>query len=144
MARDIYQEVTDTILAQLEKGVRPWQRPWETGMEAENPAPTLPLRHNGEPYRGTNVVLLWSAAAYAGYDKPTTYRQAQKLGGNVRKGEKGALVTFAKTWTKREVDSEIGIEEEKEVPVMKGYTADCFHHRGECCGGAHVHLLCPP
>ncbi len=77
MARDIYQEVTDTILAQLEKGVRPWQRPWETGVEAEKPAPTLPLRHNGEPYRGTNVVLLWSAASERGYDKPTTYRRAQ-------------------------------------------------------------------
>ncbi len=124
MARDIYQEVTDTILAQLEKGVRPWQRPWETGVEAEKPAPTLPLRHNGEPYRGTNVVLLWSAASERGYDKPTwmTYRQAQELGGNVRKGEKGVLVTFAKTWTKKEVDPETGIEEEKEVPVMKGYT----------------------
>ena len=124
MARDIYQEVTDTILAQLEKGVRPWQRPWETGVEAEKPAPTLPLRHNGEPYRGTNVVLLWSAASERGYDKPTwmTYRQAQELGGNVRKGEKGVLVTFAKTWTKKEVDPETGTEEEKEVPVMKGYT----------------------
>ena len=124
MARDIYREVTDTILAQLEKGVRPWQRPWETGVEAEKPAPTLPLRHNGEPYRGTNVVLLWSAASERGYDKPTwmTYRQAQELGGNVRKGEKGVLVTFAKTWVKKEVDPETGIEEEKEVPVMKGYT----------------------
>ena len=124
MARDIYREVTDTILAQLEKGVRPWQRPWETGVEAEKPAPTLPLRHNGEPYRGTNVVLLWSAASERGYDKPTwmTYRQAQELGGNVLKGEKGVLVTFAKTWTKKEVDPETGIEEEKEVPVMKGYT----------------------
>ena len=124
MARDIYREVTDTILAQLEKGVRPWQRPWETGVEAEKPAPTLPLRHNGEPYRGTNVVLLWSAASERGYDKPTwmTYRQAQELGGNVRKGEKGVLVTFARTWTKKEVDPETGIEEEKEVPVMKGYT----------------------
>ena len=124
MARDIYREVTDTILAQLEKGVRPWQRPWETGVEAEKPVPTLPLRHNGEPYRGTNVVLLWSAASERGYDKPTwmTYRQAQELGGNVRKGEKGVLVTFAKTWTKKEVDPETGTEEEKEVPVMKGYT----------------------
>ena len=84
MARGIYREVTDTILAQLEKGVRPWQRPWETGVEAEKPAPTLPLRHNGEPYRGTNVVLLWSAASERGYDKPTwmTYRQAQELGGS--------------------------------------------------------------
>ena len=54
MARYIYREVTDTILAQLEKGLRPW----ETGVEAEKPVPTLPLRHNGEPYRGTNVVLL--------------------------------------------------------------------------------------
>lgn len=26
--RDIYQEVTDDILALLERGVRPWQGPW--------------------------------------------------------------------------------------------------------------------
>ena len=27
--RDTYQEVTDSIIAELEKGVAPWVRPWD-------------------------------------------------------------------------------------------------------------------
>lgn len=28
MKKDIYQEVTDRIVAQLEQGVIPWRKPW--------------------------------------------------------------------------------------------------------------------
>ncbi len=54
----------------------------------------LQLRHNGLPYRGINVIMLWSASVVAGYACPRwlTYKQAQELGGNVNKGERGELV----------------------------------------------------
>ena len=50
----------------------------------------MPLRWNGEAYRGINVVMLWAVAAEQGYvsNRWLTYRQAQDLGGQVTKGQK--------------------------------------------------------
>ena len=62
---------------------------------------TRPLRHNGTPYRGMNILLLWGEAMAKGYAAPIwmTYKQAQELGANVRKGEHGSLVVYANTIT---------------------------------------------
>jgi antirestriction protein ArdC len=51
-------------------------------------ASSAPLRHNGTPYRGVNVLLLWGDAIDKGFQSPQwmTYKQAQELGGQVRKG----------------------------------------------------------
>lgn len=118
---DIYTRITNQIVSELEKGVRPWLKPWN----AEHAAGriTRPLRHNGTPYQGINVVMLWSAAVAAGYAAPIwmTYRQAQELGANVRKGEKGSLVVFANTITRTKTNAD-GNEEDREIPFMKGYT----------------------
>ena len=122
MRTDVYQKVTDTVVAQLEKGVQPWFRPWQ----AEHPAGSItrPSRANGVPYQGINVVMLWAASMEAGYVAPVwmTFRQASELGGNVRKGERGSLVVYASTFTCREEDAESGAETDREVPFMKGYT----------------------
>lgn len=122
MNTDIYQRVTDSIVAELEKGVRPWHKPWN----AEHAAGriTRPLRANGIPYRGINVLMLWAAATERGYAAPLwlTYKQAQELGGQVRKGEKGNLVVYANTITKTEQDEATGEDLERQIPFMKGYT----------------------
>lgn len=119
---DIYTRITDQIVAELEHGVRPWLKPWN----AEHAAGriTRPLRHNGIPYQGINVVMLWSAAVAAGYAAPIwmTFKQAKELGAHVRKGEKGSLVVYANTVTKTEIDADTGDEAEHEIPFMKGYT----------------------
>ena len=65
---DLYARVTAKIIADLEKGVRTWQRPWSTG--AASGDITRPLRANGEPYRGVNVLLLWAEALDKGYNAP--------------------------------------------------------------------------
>ena len=51
-----------------------------------------PLRHNGLPYSGINVLMLWSEAMDKGYTAPIwmTFRQAKELGAHVRKGEHGS------------------------------------------------------
>jgi antirestriction protein ArdC len=87
---DVYQHVTDTILAEIEKGCVPWHQPWTGGRTGL----ALPKRVTGECYRGINVLMLWLTASAKGYASPTwmTYRQAQELGGQVRKGEKSATV----------------------------------------------------
>lgn len=121
MKQDVYERVTAHIVAELEKGVRPWFKPWN----AEHAAGriTRPLRANGQPYRGINVLMLWGAASERGYSAPIwmTFKQAQELGGHVRKGEKGNLVVYANTITKTETD-ENGQESERDIPFMKGYT----------------------
>ncbi|WP_303719202.1 ArdC family protein [Brevundimonas naejangsanensis] len=89
---DPHAEITALILADLETGVRPWTRPWTS-----QGAVSRPLRHDGQPYHGVNVLTLWVRAARCGYARPVwmTFRQALALGGAVRKGEKGAPVVYA-------------------------------------------------
>jgi antirestriction protein ArdC len=122
MKTDVYQRVTDSIVAELEKGVQPWFKPWN----AEHAAGriTRPLRGNGIPYRGINVIMLWASAVEQGFSAPLwlTYKQAQEIGGQVRKGEKGSLVVYANTITRSETDEATGEEQERDIPFMKGYT----------------------
>jgi antirestriction protein ArdC len=119
--RDVYSKITDRIVADLEQGVRPWMKPWNADHAAGRI--TRPLRHNGIPYKGINVVMLWSAAVTKGYACPLwlTFKQAVELGGNVRKGERGELVVYAKRISRTETD-EKGEETEREIPFLKGYT----------------------
>lgn len=93
---DIQQHVTDTIIAQIEAGTPPWRRPWTGGAAA----PALPLRHNGAPYRGVNVVMLWASAEISGFtsERWMTFRQAQELGGMVRTGSKCARSVYYGTF----------------------------------------------
>ena len=119
--KDVYSRITARIIADLEQGVRPWMKPWSSEHAAGRI--TRPLRHNGVPYQGINVVMLWSAAAAKGYSCPLwlTFKQALELGGNVRKGETGELVVYANRITRTETDDK-GEELEREIPFLKGYT----------------------
>ncbi|MCW8309246.1 ArdC family protein, partial [Acidiphilium sp. PA] len=79
--RDIYQEVTDKILAALERGVLPWQRGWDQGLAGAPMNPTT-----GRIYRGINNLLLgmMQDAAFNGDPRWCSYRQAQARGWQVR------------------------------------------------------------
>lgn len=118
---DIYSRVTDKIIADLEQGVRPWVKPWKGG-NTEGRI-TLPVRHNGIPYQGINILLLWGEQLDKGFqsNRWMTFKQAQALSANVRKGEHGSLVVYANKVTKSETDDK-GDEIEREIPFMKGYT----------------------
>lgn len=118
---DIYAKITDRIVAALEVGVRPWVQPWNAGnLEGRI---TRPLRHNGEPYSGINVLLLWSETVSRGFRSPTwmTFRQAAELGAHVRKGETGSTVVYANRVKKTET-AENGDEVERDIPFLKAYT----------------------
>jgi antirestriction protein ArdC len=122
MKTDIYQRITDQIVCELERGVRPWLKPWN----AEHAAGriTRPLRGNGVPYKGINVLVLWSVAMEKGYAAPIwmTFKQASELKANVRKGEHGSLVVYADKITRTETDTATGEESEYAIPFLKGYT----------------------
>jgi antirestriction protein ArdC len=122
MKKDIYQTITDQIIRELEEGVRPWHRPWNAAHL--DGRVLLPLRQNGIPYRGVNIITLWMTALAKGYAAPIwmTFRQALALGGGVRKGEKGSLVVYADRITRTETNAESGEESERNIPFLKGYT----------------------
>jgi len=120
--QDVYTRVTDRIVADLGKGVRTWMKPWSTEHAAGKI--TCPLRHNGTPYSGINILMLWSAAMAGGFAAPIwmTFKQALELKAHVRKGEKGSLVVYANSITRREIDDATGDETDREIHFMKGYT----------------------
>jgi antirestriction protein ArdC len=121
MRTDIYQKITDQIVAALEQGVRPWHQPWKAEHSAGRI--TRPLRGNGIPYQGINVLMLWSAAILKGYAAPIwmTFKQAIELKASVRKGEHGSLVVYADKIIRTET-TESGEAAERAIPFMKGYT----------------------
>ncbi|SAL82396.1 antirestriction protein-like protein [Caballeronia arvi] len=118
---DVYSRVTDKIIADLEQGVRPWVKPWKGG-NADGRI-SLPVRHNGAPYQGINILLLWGEQIEKSFqsNRWMTFKQAHALGANVRKGEHGTLVVYANKVTKTDTDDQ-GDEIEREIPFMKGYT----------------------
>ncbi|AJD44142.1 DUF1738 domain-containing protein [Rhizobium sp. SEMIA 4085] len=118
---DIYSRITDKIIAELEQGVRPWIKPWRSAHA--NDRITRPLRHNGQPYSGINVLLLWSEAIARGFTSPTwmTFRQARELGAAVRKGETGTLIVFASSFILTETN-DMGEDVERNIPFLKPYT----------------------
>jgi len=122
MKADVYERITSRIVTELEQGVRPWLKPWN----AEHAAGriTRPLRFNGQPYQGINVLMLWGESVAKGYAAPIwmTFMQACELGAHVRKGEHGSLVVYADRIRRTERDEATGEEAEREIPFLKGYT----------------------
>ena len=105
---DIYNEVTTRIIAQMEEGVIPWQKPWVANGKAIS-------RSTGKPYSLLNQMLLGRPGEYL------TFKQCQEAGGKVKKGEKASMVVFWK-FIEQE-DEETG--EKKEVPFLRYYNV--FH-----------------
>src|SRR5262249_34058388 len=81
------------------------------------------LRHNGVPYSGINILMLWASSVEQGFASPSwmTFKQALELNACVRKGEKGSLVVYANSVTKAE-KNDAGDEVEREIHFLKGYT----------------------
>jgi antirestriction protein ArdC len=122
MRTDIYQKITDRIVTELERGARPWMKPWTVG-NGEGRI-IRPLRANGIPYQGINVLMLWSEAVEKGFASTMwmTFRQAKELGAHVQEGEKGTLVVYADRITRSQTNADTGEETQRDIPFMKGYT----------------------
>lgn len=120
---DLYQEITDKIIAQLEAGRVPWVQPWAAAQ-----AP-LDMPHNASTrsrYSGINIVILWDAVISRGFSTNAflTFRQALAVGGNVRRGERGTTVVYAKPFTPAEEKRRAAAEgrEPGRVPMLKRFT----------------------
>jgi antirestriction protein ArdC len=99
MSNTAYETITNRIISTLETGTIPWRKPWKNS--AKNGGGALPYNlTNGRAYRGINVwSLMCSSYASNGW---ATYKQAQTMGYQVRKGEKSTPVVFWKFPTKQE------------------------------------------
>jgi antirestriction protein ArdC len=109
MKNQAYDRITDRIAALLEQGTVPWHKPWKvrTGLPRN--------LVSQKPYRGINVFLLIAMC----YESPLwlTCRQANRLGGSVRKGEKACPVVFWKQMTYEDKQS----GEEKKKRLLRFY-----------------------
>ena len=109
---NIYQEITDRIIHQLEQGVIPWERPWTGVMDgAFN-------RVSKKPYSILNQMMLKHRGEYA------SFKQWKDLGGKIKKGEKSEMVVFWKITAVKEKNSK-GEEEIKQIPILRYYNV--FH-----------------
>jgi antirestriction protein ArdC len=114
MQTDLYQEITDQIMAMLDKGVVPWRSPIIRG-GAGHPRNL----ESGKSYRGVNVFLLAFTAYAQGFRSShwLTFNQAKARGGSVKKGEKSSIVVF---WKQYEVkDRKTG--EDTTIPLLRYY-----------------------
>ena len=105
---DLYQEVTNRIMEQLENGIIPWEKPWISAGNAVSHA-------TGKPYSLLNQMLLGRPGEYV------TFKQCQAEGGKVRKGEKSSMVVFWKWIEEKDPDT----EEVKQIPFLRYFNV--FH-----------------
>lgn len=105
---NVYEIVTERILAELEKGKIPWEKPWIGGIDC-------PIKHTtGEPYSILNQILLGEPGEYL------TLNQCNKEGGRIKKGVKAKLVVFWKILEKEDEKSKM-----QKIPVLRYYNV--FH-----------------
>ena len=117
---DIYAEITNRMIHEMEQGIIPWQKPWMASGAA--------ISHTtGKPYSLLNQMLLGRPGEYI------TFSQAQAEGGHVRKGEKSHMIVF---WKFLQVKDE-ETDEEKEVPFLRFINV---FHIDQCEGIAAKHV----
>ena len=130
-ARDNHdKEVADAIIAALEQGTAPWQKPWAPGKpQAGGGLPYNP--NSGNEYRGGNVVFLMARQAQMGStdSRWMTYKQAAALGAQVRKGEKSTPVQYWKKSVRKGKGDDAG--DGDDAPDNKGgrTSLTVFHAR---------------
>lgn len=120
---NLYEGVTDRIVADLEQGRVPWVQPWgaaKAGLALPKNAATA------QRYSGINILILWGAVIEKGFSAQNwlTFRQALALGGNVRKGERGTTVCYADRFiprTEKERAAKAG-DDPSAVPFLKRFT----------------------
>lgn len=120
MKADIYQRITDQIVAAIAAGAEAYRMPWHRPHSISAPANAITKR----PYRGINTLLLWAEADRAGFSSGVwaTYRQWTQHGAQVRKGEKSTLILLWKPLSAATEDSN-----DADAPARGRMLARAFH-----------------
>ena len=104
---DLYQVVTDKIMALLEKGVAPWRQTWSSYGLARNYV-------TGKTYRGINKILMNNTVHPIPYF--LSFKQVKALNGKIKKGAKGEMVLYFSIFYK---DANNKTVSEEEAKVLK-------------------------
>ena len=142
---NLYDEITDRIVAELEAGRVPWVQPWGTAA-AKAPLAMPKNAATARDYSGINVLILWGAVIDHGFAGQSwlTFRQALSLGGHVRKGERGTTVVYADRFVPKDEKrraAEVG-EDAQAIPFQKRFTV----FNSDQCDGlpAEIATAAPP
>lgn len=109
--QDVYDQITQKIIAELETGTAPWLKPWNStkaiALGGTGPMGWAPRNAiSGRRYNGINVLLCWLHMSEFGLDSTNaaylTYRQAQGLGGHVKAGAKACQIVLWKDYHRKE------------------------------------------
>ncbi len=122
---NLYDEITDKIIAELEAGRVPWAEPWGTAA-AKAPLAMPKNASTARQYSGVNILILWGSVIEHGFTGQSwlTFRQALSMGGHVRKGERGTTVVYADRFIpndEKKRAAETG-EEAQAIPFLKRFT----------------------
>lgn len=126
IGQNLYQAVTDSILAALTNGTVPWRKPWSS----KSALPTNAI--SKRTYRGVNVFLL-GLAPYTDH-RWMTLKQANELGGKVKRNERATFVVFWKQWDVPQDDSDAN---RKTIPLLRRY----WLFNAEQCEGLNISSL---
>ncbi|HWV51724.1 ArdC family protein [Pseudorhodoplanes sp.] len=142
---NLYDEITDKIIAELEAGRVPWVQPWGTAA-AKAPLAMPKNASTSRQYSGVNILILWGAVIERGFAGQSwlTFRQALSMGGHVRKGERGTTVVYADRFVPNDEKrraAEAG-EEAQAIPFLKRFTV---FNTDQCDGlPADIATVAPP
>lgn len=136
---EVYQGVTDRVVAALEAGTVPWQSGWTPqGGFFKNVA-------SKKAYRGINVLLLMIASLENGYTSPywLTFKQAKEKGGTVKQGETSTKIVFMSMVTGKNMitNPKTGKEEKETFWLMREWSV---FNLEQCEGIDPKHTPAPP
>ena len=116
--KNLFAEITDTVIESLQGGIIPWEKPWSP--EGLRDAPRSVS--SGKVYNGSNWFWLELMRQAKGYSSPwwLTFKQAKNLGGSVRKGEKSSTAVFWKILSKDEEDED-GKNRTSSFPMLRSF-----------------------
>ena len=112
--KDLKQTITDRIISLMEAGPESWQKTWKDAAAAGMPTNAI----TNQPYKGINVLVLWSHRIEQGFqsNKWMTYRQAKSVGAQVRKGERLITCIYFQM-----------VEKKKARRIKKSFSRSCVH-----------------
>lgn len=117
-SKNLYDEIAETILSDLEQGVVPWSPPWTS----QGGPVGIPVNATtGRTYSGGNIFLLWAAMKRLGFARPAfiTFRQCKEAGSTVLKGERGVGLVY---WNPEGARTTEQDGKERLVPVLRRFT----------------------
>jgi antirestriction protein ArdC len=104
---DKYDLVTAKITELLEKGVKPWDRPWQSNGES-----IYKNLVNGNSYSGINPIICTVDCILNEYESPyfIRFKQASEMGWQVMKGAKSTWLRWGGTYTIEDDDGNTKIK----------------------------------